>query len=130
MEGKSRSEAQKIACLTINNFRIWLKRFNEQGIEGLRARKRPGRPCKLSDEVKKRLKEKVLKGPLVEEGLCRYRLIDLQSFLKETYGISVTLSGVWRQLHALDLTWRTGRQRHPKSDESAQEAFKKTFLIT
>lgn len=125
LEGGSRPEAQKIACLTVNTFRVWIQRFNVQGIEGLRSKKPCGRVPKLTSEGERKLKEQVLQGPSPEEGIVRYRLVDLQSFLQKEYGTRLTLSGLWRQLQRLGLTWETGRQRHPKSDEQVQEAFKK-----
>lgn len=127
LEGGSRSEAQKIACLTVNTFRIWIQRFNVQGIEGLRSKKSSGRPRKLTSEVELTLKEQVLKGPSSEDGIVRFRLVDLQSCLQKEHGVSIRLSGIWRQLQRLGFTWKTGRQRHPKSDEQVQEAFKKTL---
>ncbi len=126
LEGGSRQEAQKIACLTINTFRTWMKRFNEQGIPGLRSKKSPGRPVIISQKIEEKLKEKVLAGPSLEEGLVRYRIADLQKFLKEDHQISIGISGLWYNLRDLNLSWKTGRQRHPKSNEEAQETFKKT----
>ena len=81
----------------------------------------------MSVEVEKELQSKVLEGPKVEESLVRYRLVDLQDFLQEQYNIKMSLSGIWRKLQRLNLTWKTSRQRHPQSDEDVQEAFKKTF---
>lgn len=130
IEGGSRSEAQKIGCLTLSTFRIWIERFNTYGIEGLRAKKSTGRPSKLTDEMINDLKEKVLQGPSVEEGLARYRIIDLQNFLEKKHQISLGVSGIWYILKDLNLSWKTGRQRHPRSDKEDQEAFKKTFQST
>jgi len=127
LEGGSRAEAQKISCLTVNNFRTWIKRFNNFGIEGLRSRKPPGRPERLPQDVKEILRQKVLSGPSSEEGLVRYRLTDLQSFLKDDYQIEYAISGLWNKLQELHLSWRTGRQRHPQSTECIQEDFKKTL---
>lgn len=67
-----------------------------------------------------------MEGPRAEEGLARYRIVDLQRFLKEEHGITMGVSGIWYVLQDLNLSWKTGRQRHPKSDEATQEAFKKT----
>lgn len=128
LEKGNRTEAQKIACLTVNNFRTWIKRFNSFGIEGLISKKPPGRPEKLSNDHKEILKQKVLSGPSCEEGLVRYRLVDLQAFLKEDYQIEYGISGLWNKLKELDLSWKTGRQRHPQSNEAIQESFKKTLL--
>ena len=94
LEGGTREEAHKIACLTINIFRIWMKRFNELGIEGLRSRKSTGRPPKISKEIKDELKKKILEGPDKNKGLVRYRIVDLQNFLKENYNIKIGSSGL------------------------------------
>jgi len=125
-DGCSRSEAEQIACLTPNVFRIWVKRFNAFGIEGIRDHKSTGRPVKLNACVRKALKEKVVNGPSTTEGLSRYRIVDLQDFLKNEHNITMTQSGIWYTLQDLDLSWKTGRQRHPKSDEVVQDTFKKT----
>lgn len=127
LEGGTREEAHKIACLTINIFRIWMKRFNESGIEGLRSKKSTGRPPKISKEIKEELKKKILDGPDKRKGLVRYRIVDLQNMLKENYDIKIGSSGLWYILQELDLTWKTGRQRHPKSATDTQETFKKTL---
>ena len=100
LETGNRQEAQKVACLTVNTFRTWMKRFNAHGIPGLRAKKSPGRPIALSAAIKAELKKKVLEGPSKEEGLVRYRLCDLQSFLKDEHQISLCSSGVWNYLQA------------------------------
>lgn len=128
LEGGSRSESQRISCLTASTFRIWIQRFNRDGIKGLRAKKSTGRPSKLTAEVEQALREKVLQGPSKKEGLVRYRLVDLQKFLREDHHVSMRESGIWYVLQDLGLSWKTGRQRHPKSDGEAQEAFKKTSL--
>lgn len=127
LEGGTREEAHKIACLTINIFRIWMKRFNESGIEGLRSKKSTGRPPKISNKIKEELKNKVLEGPDKSKGLVRYRIVDIQNILKEDHNIEMGSSGLWYVLQELGLTWKTGRQRHPKSDPETQEAFKKTL---
>jgi transposase len=128
LEGGSRSESHTISCLTVSSFRIWIQRFNRDGIEGLRAKKPTGRPAKLTAEVEQALRVKVLQGPSAKEGLVRYRLVDFQKFLREEHNVSMGESGIWYVLQDLGLSWKTGRQRHPKSDEEAQEAFKKTLL--
>ena len=128
LDGGTRCEAQKICCLTINVFRIWMKRFNEQGIDGLKSKPSTGRPVKLSKEIIDKLQEKVLSGPSAAEHLVRYRIVDLQKFLQDEYKISMCQSGLWYNLQNLKLSWKTGRQRHPKSDHEAQEAFKKTSV--
>ncbi len=127
LEGGSRKEAEQKAQLTVNVFRNWILRFNKQGIAGLRSIKQTGRPTKISREVAQDLKKKVLEGPCEGEGLVRYRLVDMQDYLKKEHKISIALSGIWEVLAGLNLSWKTGRQRHPQSDKAAQDDFKKNL---
>lgn len=127
IEGGSRIQAQRIACLTVNVFRTWIRRFNEEGIKGLLSKSSSGRPVKISHQIELLLKKKVLDGPTRDEGLVRYRIVDLQEFLKKECGISMSVSGIWYKLQSMGLTWKTGRQRNPNSSEEAQEAFKKAL---
>jgi transposase len=126
LDTSDRLVSEKIACLSNSNFRIWLNRFNGKGIAGLLSKKQTGRPVKLSLSIRENLKEKVVNGPSTTEGLSRYRIVDLQDFLKNEHNITMTKSGIWYTLQNLDLSWKTGRQRHPKSDEVVQDTFKKT----
>lgn len=126
LEGGSRQEAQDIACLSINVMRKWIKRFNQYGIEGLRSIKQTGRPPRMSLRIKEALKAKVLEGPGEGEGLSRYRLVDMKKYLKEEHGVNTSVTRIWNTCQEMKITWKTGRQRHPRSDEAAQQAFKKT----
>lgn len=127
LAGGSRREAQEAACLSINVFRTWIKRFNEFGIEGLYSIKPPGRPKRITPDIEKALKEKILKGPELSEGISRYRLCDMEKFLREDHGLVYKKSAIWRKFQELDITWKTGRQRHPRSDDVIQEDFKKNI---
>lgn len=129
LEGGTRTQARTVSQLSINVFRTWVVRFNTHGIEGLKSLKHTGRPLKISDKIQQLLYEKVISGPSENEMLVRYRLVDLQRFLAEEHQISIAQSGIWNCLHKLNLTWKTGRQRHPKANERAQEDFKKTSKI-
>ena len=125
-----RLSSEKIACLSNSQFRIWINRFNEKGLEGLRSKKQRGRPVKISELLRKALKEKAVRGPSLGEGLSRYRIVDLQEYLRNEHHITMSQSGLWYTLRDLGLSWKTGRQRHPKSDEGIQDAFKKTSKMS
>jgi len=128
IEGGKRQEAEEKMQMNASNVRRWIKRFNKDGLNGLAPLKRTGRPKKSNAKVDQILKDKVLGGPSEKEGLARYRLTDLQAFLEQEHGIFFGLSGLWYQLKRLGLSWKTGRQRHPKSDTATQNAFKKTSV--
>ena len=49
LEGLSREEAARLAGMTGQTLGDWVHRYNTEGVEGLRDRARPGRPCALDD---------------------------------------------------------------------------------
>ncbi|MEJ7928306.1 helix-turn-helix domain-containing protein [Sphingobium sp. AN641] len=54
-DGASRSEAAKVAGVTLQIVRDWVLRFNEVGADGLVTRRAPGRASILNDEQRARL---------------------------------------------------------------------------
>ena len=49
LEGSSREEAARAAGMDRQTLRDWVHRYNAEGVEGLRDRPRPGRPCALDE---------------------------------------------------------------------------------
>jgi transposase len=107
--------------------RDWVRRYNAEGVEGLRDRPRPGRPCALDEGRQAALKALILKGPKLErDGCVAWRARDLRELVERRFGVRYSESGVRRLLHALDLSWQEARPIHPEADPRAQERFKKT----
>ena len=126
LEGASRTEAAAAAGMDRQTRRDWVHRYNEEGLEGLSDRQRPGRPSRLSEEQKAELAELVEEGPDVAvTGMVRWRCVDLQGEIKVRFGVDLSERQVERVLKQLDFTRLSVRPRHPKADEAAQEAFKK-----
>src|SRR3954452_10161305 len=48
-DGMSRDEAARAAGMDRQTLRDWVHRYNADGVEGLRDRSRPGRPCALDE---------------------------------------------------------------------------------
>jgi len=124
-EGKSNvaiSEMLKIHRMTITD---WIKKFNNEGLEGLKEKGGRGNKPKL---------------PYSEEGAFRKAVLDLQDkkkggrikgtdilkLMEEKFSVRCSLKSVYNALRRIDLVWISGRSKHPKSDPKAQEAFKKT----
>ena len=59
LDGGSRSDAAKMAGVTLQIVRDWVLKFNEGGPEGLATRKAPGKASILNDEQRARLAEQV-----------------------------------------------------------------------
>src|ERR671921_1867017 len=75
LDGMSRTDAARIGGMDRQTLRDWVHRFNEAGVEGLRDRTRPGRPCLLAEELLPELAALIADGPQIErDGVVEYRL--------------------------------------------------------
>ena len=126
-DGMSRDEAARAAGMDRQTLRDWVHRYNAEGIEGLRDRPRPGRPCALDEGRQAALKGLILRGPKLErDGCVAWRARDLRELVERRFGVRYSESGVRRLLRGLDLSWQKARPVHPGADPKAQERFKKT----
>jgi transposase len=127
LEGASRTQAAEAAGMMRQTLRDWVHRYNEEGPDGLLDRRRPGRPGRLSKAQLKELDALVEKGPdIAEHGVVRWRCVDLQSVIAQTFEVTMSERHVGRMLRKRGFTRLSARPHHPKTDEAAQEAFKKT----
>jgi transposase len=127
LEGMPREEAARLAGMTGQTLGDWVHRYNAEGVEGLRDRHRPGRPCALDEGQQAALKALVLKGPKLErDGCVAWRLRDLCRLVEGRFGVAYSETGMLRLVKGLDLSRQKARPVHPEVDPKAQERFKKT----
>jgi transposase len=113
LDGRSRSEAAKVAGVTLQIVRDWVLRFNEGGPDGLVARKAPGRASLLNEEQRARLAAIVEAGPIpAAHGVVRWRLCDLAQWAWDEFAISVTRHTLGRELRAMGYRKLSARPRH------------------
>lgn len=123
-DGKTFTEAAAAVRIKLRTLMNWVKRFKEQGIEGLAEREGRGAKPYLSPGDRAAFKQAVLELQQKRSG-GRIRGADVLALMKEKYNIEPTLSTVYNTLKKADLVWITGRSIHPKADIEAQENFKK-----
>ncbi|MGE3954177.1 MAG: transposase [Parachlamydiales bacterium] len=128
-QGKSFSEAAAAVRVSRRALMKWVKRFREQGIDGLKES--PGRGAKLSVSAEEQaaFKEAVLELQRNRNG-GRIRGKDVLELMIKKYGIEPCLSTVYNTLKRVDLVWISGRSQHPNADIEAQENFKKNSQRT
>ena len=127
LDGLPREAAARLAGMTGQTLGDWVHRYNAEGVEGLRDRPRPGRPCGLDEGQQAALKGLILRGPRLErDGCVAWRARDLRALVERRFGVRYSESGVRRLLRGLDLSWQKARPVHPAADPRAQERFKKT----
>ena len=126
LEGRSRTEAAKIAGVTLQIVRDWVLRFNEAGPEGLATRKAPGKASILNDDQRARLAEQVEAGPIpAAHGVVRWRLVDLAQWIWDEFGLSVTRHTLGRELRAMGFAKLSARPRHRGQKQRDIADFKK-----
>lgn len=127
LEGRCRSEAAALSGMDRQTLRDWIHRYNEEGIEGLKSRRSPGRAPALSAAQMAELKALVVAGPdPSEHKVVRWRCVDLQAEVARRFCVEVHEGTIGRWLHELGLTRLQPRPSHPKKNAEAEEAFKKT----
>ena len=126
LDGLPREEAARLAGMTGQTLGDWVHRCHAAGVEGLRDRPRPGRPCALDEGRLATLKALVLRGPELErDGCVAWRARDLGAPVERRFGVRYGETGMLRLLKGLDLSWQKARPAHPETDPKAQERFKK-----
>lgn len=105
----------------------WCYVYRDHGLGAVAAKSPPGRPPKLPVEQHQAFKQRVLAGPGVPgvdgeggDGGCALRGRDFIRILKEKFGVSYKLSGVYVLLDRLNLSVLVPRPQHRKSDPQAQ----------
>lgn len=126
VSGKTRNDAAVAVGMDRSTVREVIKRVNEYGLEGLYDRPRYGRPSVLSFEKRHEFRANFLDAQNKKTG-GRLTGYDAQEMLA-TLGIKFKLTRVYDVLHECNLSWVSSRSAHPKRDEAAQAAFKKTLF--
>lgn len=129
LEGASRQDAARAAGMDRQTLRDWVHRYNDHGIEGLLDKPRSGRPPQLKEAQLRKLDAMVEKGPDVAiDKVVRWRCVDLKEVIKKRFKVEISERHVGRILKERGYHRLSVRPRHPKGDEAAQSAFKKTSL--
>ena len=91
------------------------------------SRKAPGAAGKLTPAQMTGLRELVIAGPGPRvRKVVRWRCVDLCEEVEKRFSVVVCERTMGKWLNKLGLTRVQPRPHHPKKDEAAQEAFKKT----
>ena len=125
LEGMTRAEAARLAGMERQALRDAVVRYNAEGLKGLYNRRRPPRPGKLTAAELQELSQIILAGPDPELGLSAWTLPELCRVIETRFNKSLHPASLSRVLRRADFSRQKARQRHPSSDQAAQEAFQK-----
>ena len=128
LDGVCRSEVAAAQGTTVQSIRDWILRFNAHGPDGLADDPRTGRPCRLSESEKREVALWIEEGPDTEEdGVSRWRLIDLRDKVLLRFNEYFSLEGIRRVIRSLGFVKISPRPVHPKADPVKQEEFCRDF---
>ena len=123
-EGKKYTEVSGLLKYERHTVSVWVKRYEEEGIEGLKDRPGRGARQRLSPENIPEFRDKVLKEQEQRSG-GRLKGEDIRSILKDHFNADYSLSGVYELLKRCGMSWVGPRTVHPQSDSEKQDEFKK-----
>ena len=131
LEGMERAEAARLVGMDRQALRDAVVRYNAEGLAGFHDRRSPGRPAWLTAEEQAALKQAILDRPNLERnGLVEWTLPALcEDVIAGRFGKTMHPASLSRVVRKLKLSRQKTRPHHPKTDEKAQEAFKKGGFI-
>lgn len=124
-KGLSVAEAATLLNVSKDAVHDWLHRFKEGGLSAMKDQGGRGRKPVIPEESQEAFKSSVLQ---LQEKKKGGRIVgrDILTLLESDYHKQCDLRTVYKLLHRVNLSWISGRSRHPKQNLEEQEAFKKT----
>lgn len=104
----------------------WVRKYNKQGINGLKDKPRPGQPTKLPRKAELRFCERIEAAPTKKDGVSVLNGPAIRRILECEFGVVYSMQGLYDLLHRLGYSCLCPRPQHEKADPQLQEQFKKT----
>ena len=102
-----------------------LRRFRNNGFEGLFESQRSGAPRKLNTKQESAIFDKINELSASKTG-GYITGKELHNMLIKQYNARCALKTVYNTMHRLGFSWITSRSMHPKSNKETQNTYKKT----
>lgn len=131
LEGQRPGWIAEVLGMTRQSLNLWMHKVNEQGLASLKPAKRPGRPARLTTQVRRELEKHLEKSP-EEFGLNRVRWDGptLVVHLKSQFGIHLKVRQAQSWMHQLGYRMKragyTYLQARSEDAKKFQRALKKT----
>ena len=125
---ESRSEVAKRAGVDLQTLRDWVRRYNEEGADGLKNRPRSGRRARLDADQAEAVREWLETGPDPGAGEpARRAVADIRRRIENLFEIKYSVEGVRLPVRRLGFRNVSPRPIHPKADPRAREEFRSNF---
>lgn len=123
--GTTMTKTAKILGFERHAISTWYTRFKDFGLCGLEDLPKSGRPPKLARENENEFIQNIVTLQNSRNG-GRVTGFDIQKMACDDFNANYADDSIYTVLKRLDVSWITARSKHPKADNEAQAAFKKT----
>ena len=104
-------KVSEVFCVCDDTIKFWVRSFAKKGIDGLTVKVKNPRKPKLSDSNKKVIESWIKKNP-------NLTLKDMSLMVKKSFGVDISLVGLWKSLKKMNLSYITARPQHYKQDKA------------
>ncbi len=104
----------------------WVRKYNKQGIVGLKDKPRPGTPTKLPRKKELKFQRRIEAGPTKADSVSVLNGPVIRQILEHEFGVLYSRQGLYDLLHRLGYSCLCPRPQHEKADPQLQAEFKKT----
>jgi len=104
----------------------WVRKYNKQGIVGLKDKPRPGTPTKLPRKKELKFRRRIEAGPTKTDGVSVLNGPVIRRILEHEFGVLYSRQGLYDLLHRLGYSCLCPRPQHEKANQQLQADFKKT----
>ncbi|KXA96915.1 hypothetical protein AKJ37_04150 [candidate division MSBL1 archaeon SCGC-AAA259I09] len=124
VKGYERREMADILSVHRETVRLWIKRFDESGVDGLWDEERPGRPSKLSEAEREQVRADLEQSPKefgYESEVWSTRMV--LDHLREEYGVEYHPRYIQRFIRKLGFELKKPRPKHHKASEEEKKKY-------
>lgn len=107
-DGANKAQVARNLRISRRSVNDWVKRFYEDGLDGLKEKPRTGRPCALSQSQLAQLSQYVRNNSIKENG-DRLNAETLATYITQEFKVDYSIFNVYRLLHKLGFSWITSR---------------------
>lgn len=131
LEGWKSSQVARVFGLTRWSVVRWIQGVNERGILAVPAKKQPGRPCRLDEQVRRALEKDLEKSPRAL-GIKRNRWdgVVVVEYLERIHGVRLQVRQAQRWIRRLGFSLRQPIYRYAQATTEGVEEFRKTVKKT
>lgn len=123
VSGQSREKVYSLLHVTDRVVRKWISLFNQSGIDGLIAGKRPGPPKKIKQELHQRICTD-LENPIDAEERTFWTARSFHGYLAKKYQVECSYRTVVRFFHDQNFSLQVPRPWSDKKDEAARKDYR------